>query len=202
MPVKGKKKRATVRTPRRKAGAGAKRPGLNLQDVILRLSEFWGKHGCVLTPAYDVEVGAGTMCPETFLRALGPNPYRGAYVQPSRRPADGRYGENPNRLLKHLQYQVILKPPPRDVQDSYLKSLEVLGINLQDHDIRFEEDNWESPTLGAWGVGWQVMLDGRGNYAIHLFSTVWRDRPGAHFGGVDLWVGAHLRLPPGRFKCL
>ena len=160
MPVKGKKKRATVRSPRRKAGAGAKRPGLNLQDVILRLSEFWVKHGCVLTPAYDVEVGAGTMCPETFLRALGPNPYRVAYVQPSRRPADGRYGENPNRLLKHLQYQVILKPPPRDVQDSYLKSLEVLGINLQDHDIRFEEDNWESPTLGAWGVGWQVMLDG------------------------------------------
>ena len=160
MPVKGKKKRAMVGTPGRKAGAGAKSPGLNLQDVILRLSEFWGKHGCVLVPTYDMEVGAGTMCPETFLRALGPNPYRAAYVQPSRRPADGRYGENPNRLLKHLQYQVILKPPPQNVQDLYLKSLEELGINFQDHDIRFEEDNWKSPTLGAWGVGWQVLLDG------------------------------------------
>ena len=160
MPVKGKKKRATVQKGKRKTGGGAKLQGLNLQDVILRLSSFWGTHGCVLTPTYDLEVGAGTMCPETFLRALGPKPYRVAYVQPSRRPADGRYGENPNRLLKHLQYQVILKPPPRDVQDLYLESLEGLGINLQDHDIRFEEDNWESPTLGAWGMGWQVMLDG------------------------------------------
>jgi len=114
----------------------------------------------VLQQPYDIEVGAGTMSPETFLRALGPNPYKVAYVQPSRRPADGRYGDNPNRLYKHMQMQVILKPPPEDVQELYLKSLEALGIDLRKHDIKFEEDNWEAPTLGAWGVGWQVMLDG------------------------------------------
>jgi glycyl-tRNA synthetase alpha chain len=113
-----------------------------------------------LQQPYDIEVGAGTMSPETFLRALGPRPYKVAYVQPSRRPADGRYGDNPNRLYKHMQMQVILKPPPEDVQELYLKSLEALGIDLRKHDIKFEEDNWESPTLGAWGVGWQVMLDG------------------------------------------
>ena len=109
---------------------------------------------------YDVEVGAGTMCPETFLRVLGPRPWRVAYPQPSRRPADGRYGENPNRLLKHTQMQVILKPPPEDIQDIYLESLGAIGIDIRHHDIRFEEDNWEAPTLGAWGIGWQVMLDG------------------------------------------
>jgi len=109
---------------------------------------------------YDLEVGAGTMCPETFFRVLGPRPWKVAYVQPSRRPADGRYGENPNRLLKHTQMQVILKPPPNDVQQLYLDSLEDLGIDLRYHDIRFEEDNWEAPTLGAWGIGWQVVLDG------------------------------------------
>jgi glycyl-tRNA synthetase alpha chain len=114
----------------------------------------------VLQQPYDVEVGAGTMHPETFLRVLGPTPYRVAYAQPSRRPADGRYGENPNRLYKHLQFQVILKPSPVDVQDVYLKSLAAIGIDLKEHDIRFEEDNWESPTLGAWGIGWQVLLDG------------------------------------------
>jgi glycyl-tRNA synthetase alpha chain len=113
-----------------------------------------------LQQPYDTEVGAGTMSPETFLRALGPKPYKVAYVQPSRRPADGRYGDNPNRLYKHMQMQVILKPPPDDVQELYLRSLEALGIDLRKHDIKFEEDNWESPTLGAWGVGWQVMLDG------------------------------------------
>jgi len=121
---------------------------------------FWGKQGCVLQQPYDSEVGAGTMHPETFLRVLGPSAYRVAYVQPSRRPADGRYGENPNRLYKHFQYQVILKPSPAGVQDAYLKSLEAIGIDLRAHDIRFEEDNWESPTLGAWGIGWQVLLDG------------------------------------------
>jgi len=114
----------------------------------------------VLQQPYDVEVGAGTMAPETFLRVLGPKPYKVAYVQPSRRPADGRYGENPNRLFKHMQLQVILKPPPENVQELYLESLTAIGINLRDHDIRFEEDNWEAPTLSAWGVGWQVMLDG------------------------------------------
>jgi glycyl-tRNA synthetase alpha chain len=130
------------------------------QEIILRLQRFWAERGCVLQQPYDIEVGAGTMSPETFLRALGPKPYKVAYVQPSRRPADGRYGDNPNRLYKHMQMQVILKPPPEDVQQLYLQSLEALGIDLRKHDIKFEEDNWESPTLGAWGVGWQVMLDG------------------------------------------
>jgi glycyl-tRNA synthetase alpha chain len=133
---------------------------LTFQELLLRLQTFWANHGCVLQQPYDVEVGAGTMAPETFLRVLGPKPYRVGYVQPSRRPADGRYGENPNRLFKHMQYQVILKPPPADVQELYLASLEAIGIDLREHDIKFEEDNWESPTLGAWGIGWQVMLDG------------------------------------------
>ncbi len=133
---------------------------LTYQEIIFRLQNFWAERGCVLQQPYDTEVGAGTMSPETFLRALGPKPYKVAYVQPSRRPADGRYGDNPNRLYKHMQMQVILKPPPEDVQEVYLKSLTALGIDLRKHDIKFEEDNWESPTLGAWGVGWQVMLDG------------------------------------------
>jgi len=137
-----------------------KSTGLTFQDLVLKLSHFWVKQGCVLQQPYDVEVGAGTMHPETFLRVLGPSPYRVAYVQPSRRPADGRYGENPNRLYKHTQFQVILKPSPDDVQDLYLQSLAAIGIALKEHDIRFEEDNWESPTLGAWGIGWQVLLDG------------------------------------------
>ena len=130
------------------------------QEVILRLQEFWAKRGCVLQQPYDTEVGAGTMAPETFLRVLGPKPYKVAYVQPSRRPADGRYGDNPNRLYKHMQLQVILKPPPENVQELYLESLGAIGIDLRQHDIKFEEDNWEAPTLAAWGVGWQVMLDG------------------------------------------
>ena len=133
---------------------------LTFQDAIARLNDFWARQGCILALSYDLEVGAGTMCPETFLRVLGPDPYRVAYVQPSRRPADGRYGENPNRLLKHTQMQVVLKPPPNDIQDLYLASLTELGIDLRHHDIRFEEDNWEAPTLGAWGIGWQVVLDG------------------------------------------
>jgi glycyl-tRNA synthetase alpha chain len=137
-----------------------KTSGLTFQDLILKLSHFWVRQGCVLQQPYDVEMGAGTMHPETFLRVLGPVAYRVAYAQPSRRPADGRYGENPNRLYKHLQFQVILKPAPTDVQDLYLKSLAAIGIELTEHDIRFEEDNWESPTLGAWGIGWQVLLDG------------------------------------------
>ena len=130
------------------------------QELILRLQTFWAERGCVLQQPYDVEVGAGTMAPETFLRVLGPQPYKVAYVQPSRRPADGRYGENPNRLYKHMQLQVILKPPPENVQELYLESLGAMGIDLRQHDIKFEEDNWEAPTLSAWGVGWQVMLDG------------------------------------------
>jgi glycyl-tRNA synthetase alpha chain len=133
---------------------------LTFQELILRLQAFWAERGCVLQQPYDVEVGAGTMAPETFLRVLGPKPYKVAYVQPSRRPADGRYGENPNRLFKHTQLQVILKPPPENVQELYLESLGAIGIDLRQHDIKFEEDNWEAPTLSAWGVGWQVMLDG------------------------------------------
>jgi glycyl-tRNA synthetase alpha chain len=131
-----------------------------LQDLILRLSEFWARRGCVLQQPLDLEVGAGTMHPDTFLRVLGPEPWRAAYVQPSRRPADGRYGDNPFRLGKHLQFQVVLKPSPADVQSLYLQSLAAIGLDLTVHDLRFEEDNWEAPTLGAWGVGWQVMLDG------------------------------------------
>src|SRR3954465_16083171 len=130
------------------------------QELILRLQNFWAERGCVLQQPYDIEVGAGTMAPETFLRVLGPKPYKVAYVQPSRRPADGRYGDNPNRLYKHMQLQVILKPPPENVQELYLESLAAIGIDLRKHDIKFEEDNWEAPTLAAWGVGWQVMLDG------------------------------------------
>ncbi|HUO36289.1 MAG TPA: glycine--tRNA ligase subunit alpha [Candidatus Acidoferrum sp.] len=134
--------------------------GLTFQDLLFKLERYWTTRRCILQQPYDVEVGAGTMHPETFLRVLGPDPYRVVYTQPSRRPADGRYGENPNRLYKHTQLQVILKPSPSDVQDLYLKSLGEIGIDLRDHDIRFEEDNWESPTLGAWGIGWQVLLDG------------------------------------------
>jgi glycyl-tRNA synthetase alpha chain len=134
------------------------------QDTVFKLKRYWAdpsrEPGAIIQEPYDIEVGAGTMCPETFLRVLGPKPYRVAYVQPSRRPADGRYGENPNRLYKHQQLQVILKPSPPDVLEQYLGSLAAIGIDLSKHDIKFEEDNWEAPTLGAWGIGWQVMLDG------------------------------------------
>ena len=133
---------------------------MTLQDLILSLSRFWASHGCLLHQPLDVEVGAGTMHPETFLRVLGPRHWNVAYVQPSRRPADGRFGENPNRLFKHHQFQVILKPAPDAAQNLYLESLEACGIDPTRHDVRFEEDNWESPTLGAWGIGWQVLLDG------------------------------------------
>ncbi len=133
---------------------------LTFQQLLFRLQSFWAERGCVLQQPFDIEVGAGTMSPETFLRVLGPKPVALAYAQPSRRPADGRYGENPNRLYKHTQFQVILKPPPEDVQEVYLRSLEALGIDLREHDLKFEEDNWEWPVGGAWGVGWQVMLDG------------------------------------------
>jgi glycyl-tRNA synthetase alpha chain len=130
------------------------------QQLILRLNDFWDRQRCVLLQPYDMEVGAGTFHTATFLRAIGPEPWKAAYVQPSRRPKDGRYGENPNRLQHYYQYQVVLKPSPLDIQDLYLKSLQELGINPQEHDIRFVEDDWESPTLGAWGLGWEVWLDG------------------------------------------
>jgi glycyl-tRNA synthetase alpha chain len=156
----------------------AKSNPLTFQELILRLQTFWAERGCVLQQPYDVEVGAGTMAPETFLGVLGPKPYKVAYVQPSRRPADGRYGENPNRLFKHMQLQVILKPPPENVLELYLESLEAIGIALRDHDIKFEEDNWEAPTLSAWGVGWQVMLDGQEITQFTYFQQC---------GGVDLF---------------
>ena len=157
---------------------------LTFQELILRLQSFWAERGCVLQQPYDVEVGAGTMAPETFLRVLGPKPCKVAYVQPSRRPADGRYGENPNRLFKHMQLQVILKPPPENVQELYLESLAAIGIDLRQHDIKFEEDNWEAPTLSAWGVGWQVMLDGLEITQFTYFQQC---------GGVDLFpISAEL----------
>jgi glycyl-tRNA synthetase alpha chain len=149
----------------------------NFQQTVFKLKQYWAERGCIIQEPYDVEVGAGTMCPETFLRVLGPKPYRVAYVQPSRRPADGRYGENPNRLYKHQQLQVILKPTPDDIIDQYLGSLEAIGIDLSKHDLKLEEDNWESPTLGAWGIGWQVMLDGLEITQFTYFQQC---------GGVDL----------------
>lgn len=130
------------------------------QDLMLKLLNYWGEKGCIIMEPYDVEKGAGTMSPHTFLRALGPEPWKVVYVEPSRRPADARYGENPNRVYQHHQLQVILKPSPEDIQDLYLESLKVIGIDPLKHDIRFVEDNWEAPTLGAWGVGWEVWLDG------------------------------------------
>jgi glycyl-tRNA synthetase alpha chain len=133
---------------------------MHFQDVILRLQQFWGERGCALLQPYDLEVGAGTFHTATFLRAIGPEPWNAAYVQPSRRPKDGRYGDNPNRLQHYYQYQVVLKPSPDDLQDRYLDSLRALGIDPAAHDIRFVEDDWESPTLGAWGLGWEVWLDG------------------------------------------
>jgi glycyl-tRNA synthetase alpha chain len=133
---------------------------LTFQQLILRLNEFWDRQGCVLLQPYDMEMGAGTFHTATFLRAIGPEPWNAAYVQPSRRPKDGRYGENPNRLQHYYQYQVVMKPSPADIQERYLASLAALGIDAKEHDIRFVEDDWESPTLGAWGLGWEVWLDG------------------------------------------
>ncbi len=150
---------------------------MNFQDVILKLNDYWASRGCALHQPYDIEVGAGTFNPATFFRVLGPEPYRAAYVEPSRRPTDGRYGENPNRLQHYYQYQVILKPSPLDVQDQYLDSLIALGIDPLKHDIRFVEDDWESPTLGAWGLGWEVWLDGMEITQFTYFQQV---------GGIDL----------------
>src|SRR2546423_4521550 len=147
------------------------------QDPVFKLNQYGASRGAIIQEPYDLEVGAGTMAPETFLRVLGPKPYRVAYVQPSRRPADGRYGENPNRLYKHQQLQVILKPTPDDVIEQYLGSLEAIGIDLKQHDLKLEEDNWEAPTLGAWGIGWQVMLDGLEISQFTYFQQV---------GGIDL----------------
>jgi len=150
---------------------------VNFQEIIMALTRFWAERGCVIQQPYDMEVGAGTFHPATFLRALGPEPWRSAYVQPSRRPTDGRYGENPNRLQHYYQYQVILKPSPDDVLEMYLDSLRHLGIDPRHHDIRFVEDDWESPTLGAWGLGWEVWLDGMEITQFTYFQQV---------GGIEL----------------
>lgn len=147
------------------------------QDLLIALHNYWKENGCTILQPYDMEVGAGTFHPATFLGVLGKKPWRCAYVQPSRRPTDGRYGDNPNRLQHYYQYQVILKPSPIDSQDLYLKSLEALGIDTQKHDIRFVEDNWQSPTLGAWGLGWEVWLDGMEISQFTFFQQV---------GGIDL----------------
>jgi len=151
---------------------------MSIQSLIMNLQKFWDDKGCYLAQSYDLEVGAGTMTPDTFLRVLDERPWRVAYVQPSRRPTDGRYGKNPHRVQKHFQYQVIMKPSPSDIQQLYLKSLTALGINLQEHDIRFDEDDWESPTIGAWGVGWQVLLDGLEITQFTYFQQA---------GGIDLF---------------
>ncbi len=149
---------------------------MTFQEIIFALQKYWSEQGCILVQAYDTEKGAGTMSPFTFLKSLGPEPWKVAYVEPSRRPADGRYGENPNRLYQHHQFQVILKPSPDNVQDLYLGSLKALGIDAEKHDIRFVEDNWESPTLGAWGLGWEVWLDGMEITQYTYFQQV---------GGID-----------------
>ena len=150
---------------------------MNFQNVILNLEQFWSSRGCVIQQPYDIEVGAGTFNPSTFFRVLGPEPWKVAYVEPSRRPSDGRYGKNPNRLQHYYQYQVIIKPSAEDIQDVYLESLAALGIDPKVHDIRFVEDDWESPTLGAWGLGWEVWLDGMEITQFTYFQQV---------GGIDL----------------
>ena len=149
---------------------------MTFQQIILTLQKFWSSRGCVLEQPYDVEKGAGTMNPATFLRTIGPEPWNVAYVEPSRRPDDGRYGDNPNRLFQHHQFQVIMKPSPDNIQETYLESLKELGINPEEHDIRFVEDNWESPTLGAWGIGWEVWLDGMEITQFTYFQQI---------GGID-----------------
>ncbi len=150
---------------------------MTLQEIIMTLQRFWAKEGCLICQPYDIEKGAGTFNPATFLKALGPEPWAAAYVEPCRRPTDGRYGENPNRLGHYYQYQVLIKPSPDDIQKIYLRSLEAVGIKIQEHDIRFVEDDWESPTLGAWGLGWEVWLDGMEITQFTYFQQV---------GGIDL----------------
>jgi glycyl-tRNA synthetase alpha chain len=151
---------------------------MSIQNLIMNLQKFWADQGCYLAQPYDLEVGAGTMTPDTFFRVLDKRPWKVAYVQPSRRPTDGRYGENPHRVQKHFQYQVIIKPSPPDIQQVYIESLVSLGINVQEHDLRFDEDDWESPSIGAWGVGWQVLLDGLEITQFTYFQQA---------GGIDLF---------------
>jgi len=151
---------------------------MSIQNLIMNLQKFWADQGCYLAQSYDLEVGAGTMTPDTFFRVLDKKPWKVAYVQPSRRPTDGRYGENPHRVQKHFQYQVVIKPSPSDIQQIYIESLSALGIDLHNHDIRFDEDDWEAPSIGAWGVGWQVLLDGLEITQFTYFQQA---------GGIDLF---------------
>jgi len=151
---------------------------MSVQNLVMGLQNFWAGKGCYIAQPYDVEVGAGTMTPDTFFRVLDSRHWKVAYVQPSRRPTDGRYGENPHRVQKHFQFQVIIKPSPDDIQQMYLDSLKSLGIQIEEHDLRFDEDNWESPTIGAWGVGWQVLLDGLEITQFTYFQQA---------GGIDLF---------------
>ncbi len=168
---------------------------MTLQEMILALQKFWSARGCVLQQSYDVEKGAGTMNPATFLRTIGPEPWNVAYVEPSRRPDDGRYGDNPNRLYQHHQFQVIMKPSPDDIQETYLESLKELGIDPEEHDIRFVEDNWESPTLGAWGIGWEVWLDGMEITQFTYFQQI---------GGIDEHpgTGTNCHVYTGKRQCI
>jgi glycyl-tRNA synthetase alpha chain len=165
---------------------------MTFQELLMTLERFWADRGCVIQQPYDIEVGAGTFNPATLLRALGPEPWNVAYVEPSRRPTDGRYGENPNRLQHYYQYQVILKPSPKNIQELYLDSLKAIGLDPLDHDIRFVEDDWESPTLGAWGLGWEVWLDGMEITQFTYFQQA---------GGIDLFpVSVELTYGPERIS--
>ena len=181
---------------------------MDFQQMVLTLQKFWSEQDCILAQPYDMEKGAGTMNPLTFLRVLGPEPWRVAYVEPSRRPADGRYGDNPNRLFQHHQYQVIIKPSPANIQDLYLQSLAALGFKAEEHDIRFVEDNWESPTLGAWGLGWEVWLDGMeitgryGNHPVYLFPAGRQSGYQTGCRGNYVRPGTDRHVHPGRGKCV
>ena len=171
---------------------------LDFQSIIMTLQRYWAEQGCLIWQPYYTQVGAGTMNPATYLRVLGPEPWNVGYVEPSVRPDDGRYGENPNRLQQHYQFQVILKPDPGNPQELYLQSLEALGIDPRQHDIRFVEDNWESPALGAWGLGWEVWLDGQEITQFTYFQQAGGYGAGPGFGGDHLWAGAHCHGPAGR----
>ena len=168
------------------------------QEIILALQTYWASKGCAILQPYDMEVGAGTFHPATTLRALGSKPWAAAYVQPSRRPTDGRYGENPNRLQHYYQYQVLIKPSPPDLQALYLGSLEAIGIDMGLHDVRFVEDDWESPTLGAWGLGWEVWWRRHGGQPVHLFPAGRRARLHPGLGRTDLRAGASGHVRAGR----
>ena len=170
---------------------------LSFQDIIMKLQSFWGKNGCVLLQPYDLEVGAGTFHPATTLRSLGSKPWKAAYVQPSRRPTDGRYGENPNRLQHYYQFQVIIKPSPKNIKQTYLKSLAAIGIDVKNHDIRFVEDDWESPTLGAAGLGWEVWCDGMEVTQFTYFQEAWKT---GHVMRAR-WVLTWKPIPPGSASC-